>query len=56
MGRGRWARVVAELERRDRDGRIAATFEVIYGHAWKGEPKRTAEGLPIVRLERPRKG
>jgi malonyl-CoA O-methyltransferase len=54
MGRERWARVVAELQRRARDGRIPATFEVIYGHAWKGEPKRTAEGLPIVKLERPR--
>ena len=29
-----------------RDGRIPATFEVVYGHAWKGEPKRTAEGPP----------
>jgi malonyl-CoA O-methyltransferase len=55
MGRERWARLVAELQRRARDGRIPATFEVIYGHAWKGEPKRTADGLPIVKLERPRK-
>jgi malonyl-CoA O-methyltransferase len=37
-----------------RDGRIPATFEVVYGHAWKGEPKRTAEGLPIVKVERRR--
>ena len=37
-----------------RDGRIPATFEVVYGHAWKGEPKRTAEGLPIVKLPKRR--
>jgi len=37
-----------------RDGRIPATFEVVYGHAWKGEPKRTAEGLPIVKIEKRR--
>ena len=35
-----------------RDGRIPASFEVVYGHAWKGEPRRTAEGLPIVKVVR----
>ena len=35
-----------------RDGRVPATYEIVYGHAWKGEPRRTAEGLPIVKLER----
>jgi malonyl-CoA O-methyltransferase len=55
MGRARYARVAAELARQARDGRIPATFEVIYGHAWKGEPRRTADGLPIVKLERQRR-
>jgi malonyl-CoA O-methyltransferase len=50
-GRRRLQRVLAALERRRRDGRIPVTFEVIYGHAWKGEPRRTAEGLPIVRFD-----
>ncbi|MFN0159621.1 MAG: methyltransferase domain-containing protein [Burkholderiales bacterium] len=31
-----------------RDGRLAMTFEVIYGHAWKGMPRRTASGQAIV--------
>jgi malonyl-CoA O-methyltransferase len=35
-----------------RDGCIPASFEVVYGHAWKGEPRRTAEGLPIVKVHR----
>jgi malonyl-CoA O-methyltransferase len=52
MGRGRFERARAALEAMRRDGRIPATFEVIYGHAWKTAPKRTAEGLPIVRIER----
>jgi len=52
MGRGRWRRATAALEALGRDGRIAATFEVIYGHAWKGAPERTAEGHPIVNLSR----
>jgi len=51
-GRSRFARVVAALETQRRDGRLPATFEVVHGHAWKGEPKRTAEGLPIVRMQR----
>jgi malonyl-CoA O-methyltransferase len=52
-GRGRWQRMRSALEGLRRDGRIPASFEVIYGHAWKGEPTRSAEGLPIVKLSRP---
>ena len=52
MGRGRFARVEAALEATRREGRIAATFEVIYGHAWKAAPRKTAQGLPIVALPR----
>jgi malonyl-CoA O-methyltransferase len=52
MGRRRWQRMLAALEATRRDGRIPATFEVVYGHAWKGEPKRTAEGMPIVKWSR----
>jgi len=54
MGRERFARVTRALEAPRRDGRIAATFEVVYGHAWKGEPRSTPEGHAIVRLQRPR--
>jgi malonyl-CoA O-methyltransferase len=52
MGRGRWTDFHRTLDTMRRDGRIPATFEVIYGHAWKVAPRRTAEGLPIVRVER----
>ena len=52
MGRRRWERALAALEAARRDGRIPATFEVIYGHAWKVAPKRTAEGHAIVRFDR----
>ena len=55
MGRHRWERVLGSLETMRRDGRIPATFEVIYGHAWKVAPTRTEEGHAIVRLtQRPR--
>jgi malonyl-CoA O-methyltransferase len=52
MGRRRWERALAALEATRRDGRLPATFEVIYGHAWKVAPRRTAEGRAIVRFER----
>jgi len=51
MGRGRWQRALAMLDATRRDGRIAATFEVIYGHAWKVAPGRTREGDAIVRFK-----
>ncbi len=53
MGRGRWRRAMEALEATRRDGRIAATFEVIHGHAWKAAPTHTADGRAIVRVERP---
>jgi malonyl-CoA O-methyltransferase len=59
MGRRRWTQALAALERTRRtggDGRLPATFEVIYGHAWKAAPKRTPEGHAIVRLEPRRRG
>ncbi len=51
MGRRRWERALAALEAMRRDGRIPATFEVIYGHAWKVPPRRTRDGDAIVRFE-----
>ena len=56
MGRARWQRMLDALAAMRRDGRIPATFEVVYGHAWKGEPAKTADGHPIVRFERPGRG
>jgi malonyl-CoA O-methyltransferase len=52
MGRRRWRGMLAALEALRRDGRIPATFEVVYGHAWKGEPTRSADGRPIVKISR----
>jgi len=50
MGRARWQRVLAGLEGFRRDGRLPATFEVVYGHAWKGEPRTSDDGRAIVRF------
>jgi malonyl-CoA O-methyltransferase len=55
-GRGRWARMLRAYGDSARDGRVPATFEVVYGHAWKGRPRTTADGRAVIHLERPRKG
>lgn len=48
MGKNAWGRVVENYEKLRRDGKLPATFEVIYGHAWKPEPKNIADGRAII--------
>ena len=43
-GRGRWRRLAEHYERHRRDGALPASWEVIYGHAWKVAPRRLADG------------
>ena len=51
MGRSAWQEMRAAYEKLARDGRLPATFEVIYGHAWKNPPKKTADGRSVVRFD-----
>lgn len=40
MGKGSWQRIQANYEvLRRADGQLPLTFEVVYGHAWKPQPK-----------------
>lgn len=48
MGRARWQRVVQGYEKHRRDGALPATYEVVYGHAWKAAPKRSADGRQVI--------
>jgi len=51
-GKRQWQRMLAELDRfRVADGRLPATFEVVYGHAWKVAPRTTPDGRAIVHFE-----
>ena len=54
MGRERWRRMLDALEIFRREGRLPASFEVIYGHAWKPAPRVASDGRTIVRFERHR--
>ncbi|MEY3202173.1 MAG: hypothetical protein RIR70_1723 [Pseudomonadota bacterium] len=51
-GKSLLASLAAGYERFREAGRLPATFEIIYGHAWKPQPRKTAEGHAIVRFER----
>ncbi len=56
LGRRAWSGVREALEqKRDRNGKIPLTFEVIYGHAFRPAPKKTSSGETIVRLDFPKR-
>ena len=41
----------AALATARRDGRLPASFEIVYGHAWKPEQRTTEDGRAIVKLQ-----
>ena len=49
-GRGFRTALDAGLAAQRRDGRLPVSYEVVYGHAWKAAPKRTADGSSVVRF------
>lgn len=55
LGRQGWRawRPVFAAWPRDDEGRIHASFEIVYGHAWKPEPREIADGRAVVKF-RPR--
>ena len=50
-GRAAWDAARANYERLRQDGRLPVTLEIVYGHAWKAAPKKTADGAAIVRFD-----
>jgi malonyl-CoA O-methyltransferase len=46
--RARWRRAAVSYEARRRDGALPATYEIVYGHAWKGAPRRSADGRQVI--------
>jgi malonyl-CoA O-methyltransferase len=48
MGRREWRRFVENYERLRRDGRLPATYEVVYGHAWAGRKDRLEDGRQVI--------
>lgn len=42
LGKAAWQRLQQNYEVLRRDGKLPATYEVVYGHAWKGEKKQSS--------------
>ena len=53
-GRQAWEKARVGYESLRRDGRLPATFEIVYGHAWKVAPKQVADGRAIIRFDAPK--
>lgn len=52
LGRAAYTRLLAGLERQRRaDGKLVLTYEVIYGHAFRPDPKVTKDGEAIIRFD-----
>lgn len=49
MGKAAWQAVQQNYERQRCDGKLPATFEIVYGHAWKPATKQMRDGRAIVR-------
>jgi malonyl-CoA O-methyltransferase len=51
-GRGGFAALAQAYETyRKADGRLPATFEVVYGHAWKPRPRSGPGGRPVIEIQ-----
>lgn len=51
MGKTAWQRVTENYEKLRRDGKLPATFEIVYGHAWKSAPKVISDGRSIIKTD-----
>ncbi|HCI52618.1 MAG TPA: malonyl-[acyl-carrier protein] O-methyltransferase BioC [Gallionella sp.] len=49
MGKAAWARLLENYEKLRRDGKLPATYEVVYGHAWKPAPRVNRDGAAIIK-------
>jgi malonyl-CoA O-methyltransferase len=52
MSRDEWQQMISAYEGERRQGRLPASVEVVYGHAWKGVPTRISDGRAVVRFDR----
>lgn len=54
-GRSGWQRARAAYEHLRWEGRLPATIEVVFGHAWRSTPKAVADGRAIIQFHRGKK-
>jgi malonyl-CoA O-methyltransferase len=49
MGKNAFARLLENYEKLRREGKLPATYEIVYGHAWKPQPRVTRDGAAIIK-------
>jgi len=50
LGKTAWKRVEQAYEAQRLEGRLPATFEVIYGHAWVGDKSQREDGRQVIQF------
>jgi malonyl-CoA O-methyltransferase len=50
LGKSAWSRLEQAYEAQRREGRLPATFEVIYGHAWAGDKTQREDGRQVIQF------
>lgn len=50
LGKTAWARLEQAYEAHRLEGRLPATFEVIYGHAWVGDKTQREDGRHVIQF------
>jgi malonyl-CoA O-methyltransferase len=50
MGKQAWRAIREAYDRQRVEGRLPASLEVVYGHAWKAEPRTIADGRAVIRF------
>jgi malonyl-CoA O-methyltransferase len=48
LGKTAWARLEQAYEAQRKAGRLPATFEVVYGHAWVGDKTQCEDGRQVI--------
>ena len=52
-GKSALSAVAREYEAHRREGKLPATFEVVYGHAWKPQARVSPTGRPVIDIKPP---
>jgi malonyl-CoA O-methyltransferase len=52
LGFRQWRAIIRQWERQRGEQGLPLTFEIVYGHAWRAEPRKTADGHTIVQFHR----
>lgn len=51
MGKSAWLKLRQAYEGFRKEGRLPASYEVIYGHAWAGDKTRREDGRQVIQLK-----